>query len=105
MKRKGLEMPRMDKLSNYRTTIHSDADGWSHVVYVKTPIVSWNDGTIILNSGGWKTVTTKRKMNQASNQFALGFGVYQKARSWFVALPDGQSVPFVDGMQIQYSFV
>lgn len=90
-------MPGMNKLSNYKTTWF---DGGNHggVTYVSTSIVSWVDGKIRLDSGGWQTVTTKRKMNQASNQFALGFGVYQRDFEWFVDLPNGETVEFRDGM-------
>ena len=86
-----------NKLSTYKTTWFNDG---SHggVTYHRTNIVSWFDGKITLRSGGWESVTTKRKMNQASNQFDLGFGVFQKNYEWFVDLPNGETVPFVDGM-------
>lgn len=90
-------MPRMDKLSNYRTTV-ANLDDALTVTYVDTPIVIATDLTVTLNSGGYQTVTTKRKMNQASNQFGLGYGVYQKDHDWFVTLPSGVTVEFEDGM-------
>ena len=87
----------MRKLSNHRTTWF---DGGSHggVTYINTQIVEWRNGKITLRSGGWETVTTKRKMNQTSNQFALGFGVFQRDYKWFVDLPNGETVKFRDGM-------
>ena len=88
-------MPRMDKLSNYRTTWDNNG-----VTYVSTRIVSWDDNTVTLNSGGWQTATTKNKMNQAANQFGLGFGVYQRKGDWFVRLKDGSESPFFDGIRI-----
>jgi hypothetical protein len=90
-------VPYMNKLSSYRTA-WSDNGNDGVVIYAETKIVEWRDGKITLRSGGWETVTTKRKMNQASNQFALGFGVWQKDHEWFVNLPDGDTVPFEDGM-------
>ena len=90
-------MARMDKLSNYKTTWVDKGDSGT-VVYIHTDIVSWKNGKITLNSDGWETVTTKRKMNQASNQFALGFGVFQKDFKWFVDLPNGQTVDYYDGI-------
>lgn len=59
-------MARMDKLSGYATTITTSADGkdWC-VVYHRTCIVQFNDSTITLRTGGWDSVTTRRKMNQA----------------------------------------
>lgn len=90
-------MAHMHKLSTYRTAWVDNGDSGS-VIYASTEVVSWNNGQITLRSGGWETVTTKRKMNQASSQFALGFGVFQKNHKWFVELPSGEVVPFHEGM-------
>lgn len=89
-----------NKLSNYRTTWFDNGDHGG-VQYHQTNIVSWNGGKITLRSGGWESVTTKRKMNQASHQFNLGYGVFQKDWEWFVDLPNGETVPFVDGMTFE----
>lgn len=53
---------------------------------------------ISLNSGGYRTATTKLAMNQASNQFSLGFQVWQQKGDWFVTMRNGDVHPFVDGM-------
>lgn len=90
-------MAQMDKLSNYRTNVMATGDRLS-VIYAGTLIVEKVGDTITLDSGGWETVTTKRKMNQAANQFALGYSVFQKDWKWFVTLPNGETVPFKDGM-------
>lgn len=55
------------------------------VRYHNTIVVDWNVELIRLNTGGWQTVTTKRRMNQASDAFGLGFGVYQKDYDWYAA--------------------
>jgi hypothetical protein len=55
-------MPRMDKLAPYRT-IWTEANGCGVVSYVRTNIVEWSPSAVILRTGGWRTVTTKRKMN------------------------------------------
>lgn len=91
-------MPRMDKLSNYKTTVATVGDHVT-VTYQKTAIVRFNDSEVILDSGGWETVTTKRKMNQAANQFGLPYGVYQKDYIWYVSTAQGD-VLFRDGMVI-----
>ena len=103
-------MARTDKLSTYRTTWEHDATRGS-VTYIRTRIVAWDGDTVTLNSDGWQTVTTKRKMNQAANQFCLRFGVHQKAGEWFVDVRNprdvfeatgnywqGLKIPFRDGM-------
>lgn len=91
----------MNKLSTYKTHI-AVRDGHLQVTYHNTRIVELipgiNGDMITLRSGGYETVTTKRKMVQASNQFGLGYSVYQRAYDWFVRLPSGEIVPFVDGM-------
>ena len=74
-------------LPAYATTTHIDhANGndWTVIVLHSTPIVKFNHERIILNTGGWCTNTTKRRMNQVSEHFNLGFNVYQKDFEWFV---------------------
>ena len=54
------------------------------VRYWNTDIVKVTSTSIILDNGGYYTATTKRRMNQASLQFGLGFNVFQKDYQWFV---------------------
>jgi len=89
-----------NKLSDYKTSAIESA-GKGMVQYHSTVIVEWTAKTITLRSGGWETVTTKRKMNQASHQFVLGFGVSQRDHVWYVKRPDGKEVPFRDGMKMK----
>lgn len=69
------------------------------VTYHNTQVVEADAFSITLRSGGWQTYTTKARMNQASNQFGLGYSVYQHKREWFVSY-QGQKLPFVDGMRL-----
>ena len=59
-------------------------NGRISVRYHDTLVVDITPESITLDSGGWRTATTKTRMNQASNQFGLGYIVYQKAHTWFV---------------------
>jgi len=93
-------MPRMDKLSTYKTTFKLDGDKGC-VTYTDTDIVEWVKNKITLRSGGWESVTTKRKMNQAANQFNLGYSVFQKDFVWYVDTPQGDTVKFYDGMELE----
>ena len=93
-------MARNDRLSNYRTTLFN-IDNFGGVRYVNTDIVTWKDNKVTLNTDGYETVTTKRKMNQASNQFGLRFDVYQDNFEWFVNLPNGQTVKYYDGITFE----
>lgn len=58
------------------------------MTYHKTPVVKFSDRTIVLNTGGYKTQTTKRRMNQAAHQFDLGFEVIQRKGDWLVMYGD-----------------
>lgn len=64
----------------------------------QTDIMSFGVDEITLNSGGWRTRFTKDCMNRASDRFGLGYAVFQKDLIWYVDLPDGETVDFVDGM-------
>jgi hypothetical protein len=54
-------------------------------------VVIHPDNTYTLNSGGWRTSTTKNRINQFSPA-----GLVQKRGEWLVR----GSVPFADGMRI-----
>jgi len=91
----------MNILRFRNTAIYSD-NGTIKVILYSTKIVEWNHNrdSIILNNGGWMTVTTKRRMNQVAEQFDLGFTVYQKDFEWYVVL-NGQTLPFENGMELR----
>jgi len=73
----------MSSIGSHKTAIYHDGD-YQVVQFHYTNVVKFNDYEIILNTGGWKTATTKRRMNQAAEQFGLDFRVYQKDFDWFV---------------------
>ena len=83
------------------TKVHND-DEYLIVTLHNTNVfvVDKKAGTIALSSGGWQTVTTKQRINQASDEYHCGFSVYQKDFEWYVTLKDGNTVPFVDGMKL-----
>jgi hypothetical protein len=85
-------------LSTYKTEIGAD-EGVNFVRYHSTRIVEWNADTITLRTGGWDTVTTRRKMNQASHQFLGGsYSVFRRKGESYVTAPDGQTFPLEDRM-------
>jgi len=59
-------------------------DGEISVIYRGTQVVKVTPKEIVLNTGGWMSNTTKLRMNQASNQFGLGYQVYQRDFRWYV---------------------
>jgi hypothetical protein len=89
----------MGKVSERATAIISE-EGYTKVVYHSTCVVKWNQERIILDSGKWQTATTKTRMNQASNQFDLGYRVFQKDYEWFVEWK-GETLEFFDGIELQ----
>ncbi len=69
------------------------------LVYHETNVVTWNaNGNVTFNSGGYRTKTTKDRMNEGSY-----FYIYQSRDRWFIsALVEGFGFPkdlyFKDGM-------
>ena len=56
---------------------------------------------LALFDGGWQSVTTKSRLNALCNEFATGFGVFQKNWDWFVSDFDNKNViDFFDGVTV-----
>jgi len=70
-------------INGYKTQVLSDGDK-TRVFFHDTPVVTFNEKTIELNTGGWRTRSTKVRMNQASQEFGLGFRIFQQKKDWFV---------------------
>ena len=89
-------MGQQQRVGTHRTSTVT-LQGLTSIVYHSTAVVQFDNDKIILNSGGWDTRTTKTRMNQASNQYGLGFEVYQVNYSWYVDYK-GETIPFTDGL-------
>ena len=90
-------MSQQNKLGSGHTTIKTDKSGITTVTFWNTDIVYFSKEVIMLNSGGYRTATTKTRMNQASNQFNLGYQVKQENYKWYVYFM-GRKFIFNDGM-------
>jgi hypothetical protein len=55
------------------------------------------DSKIILNTGGWRTVTTKDRINKFLPE---GFYLYQEKSKWYLSQPDGETSLYYDGIEI-----
>lgn len=76
--------------------------GCGKITYHGTVVVYFDRQKIVLDSGGWRTVTAKLRMNQASRQYGLGYWVWQKSYDWYVNCPvTGKTLDFHDGMVLQ----
>ena len=79
-------------INGYKTRVLTEEEK-TRVYFYDTPVVAFDYKTIELNTGGWRTRSTKVRMNQASQEFGLGFRVFQKAQDWFVE-HHGEILPF-----------
>ena len=91
-------MANLSTIGRVATTIEKAGRNVA-VKYHDTVVVQTTDTRIILNNGGWFTATTKTRMNKASNQYGLGYQVYQHDYAWYVsykgiefAWPNGHEV-------------
>ena len=87
-------------------TIAYQSNGYTVVKYHNTEVVRFNSNEVIFNSGGWRTNTTKTRMNQACNQYGLKMGIVQKNFEWFVDIYDNDNnicdtIDFEDNMIIK----
>jgi hypothetical protein len=76
-------MPQMSKVSKNNTCVGRDGKKITITLH-NTQVVSFDDKKIILDHGGWVTTTTAARMNQASNEFNLGYYVSRKAGEMYV---------------------
>lgn len=76
-------MGQTQRLGTTATSVRHDK-AWTIVRYHDTDVVSFDAETIVLRTGGWKTATTKARMNQAANQFGLRYQVYQAKGQWYI---------------------
>lgn len=79
------------------TRLERDSDGNIDVILHGTAVVTMRvDGLYVLRSGGWRTLTTKQRINSFSPA-----RLYQKNYDWFLYIPGGSAaVPFVEGMLV-----
>lgn len=68
------------------------------IYYQASPIVSiYNDGKLILNSCGWLSQTTKKRINQLT---PTNFQVYQQDFIWYCTDASGDTKEFYEGILI-----
>lgn len=82
------------------TKVYRKENGGVQIYYHSTCVVETYPDKIILRSGGWRSATTKLRMNQASNCWNLKFHIYQKDHVWYVTYPGQPDQVFFDGYVI-----
>jgi hypothetical protein len=65
-----------------------------------TVIFKREDGVVQLNSGGWRTMHTKKCLNLIFKDLGLPLYVTQKKGEWYV-LRGEVKVPFTDNMKLE----
>jgi hypothetical protein len=84
------------RLSSYATTICTTPAGVTVVTYHSTAIVSFTADSVTLDFGGYDTVTTRKKMNQAASQFSLPYRVYcRKGETYARSTLDGEERRYI----------
>ncbi len=74
-------------------------EGVSFVYLFNNLIAMVGDTWLELFDGGWKTNTTKSRLNAILREHGNGESVYQKNFEWFVSTKDGD-VEFNDGIKL-----
>lgn len=83
-------MSRNDTLGTIATTVRVGEDGVHRCTYHETVVVAWTAEWVELSAGAdekgkpYLTATTKRRMNQCSEQYRLGFEVRARRDRWIV---------------------
>lgn len=94
----GVEDINTSKIVDNNTVEIGFKNGDRAVRLHNTNIVTFTvDGKIILTSGGWRTSTTKDRLNGYSP-----FNIYQKNSIWYVETPKG-TFNFYDGITFDYA--
>ena len=91
-------MGQTQTIGKTATTVYTE-NGFTCVKYHWTNVVKFNAEKIILDSNAFSTVTTKARMNQTSNQFNLGYQVFQKDFAWFVDFK-GETLDYYDHIEL-----
>lgn len=79
----------------YRDVSIRDNDTIVHY-YHQSPVVVENGDLFRISSCGWKTSTTKERINR---HLPRGFRVFQEDFEWYVETPE-ETLEFKDGMKI-----
>lgn len=86
--------------SRDNTHVYINLDGENCLKLHDTVIAKiQRDGILWLNTDGWRTNTTKERLNGLLD--GLGLKIYQRKGKWYVMnLSNEESVNFFDGMEI-----
>lgn len=85
---------RQSRRLAHNTYAELDDDGSVGVRFHATRILTFHpEGTFTVSTGGWRTVTTKQRLNAL---LPAGFRIFSERYAWQIATPEG-TFPFEDG--------
>ncbi len=91
------------KIGN-NTYLRRRSDDSIGLQYHETDVVTFTPSGLVLTSGGWRTLTTKERINWALE--SVGYHVFQDKGAWFIGpLSNPRSkhaVRFHDGIRVSY---
>jgi len=93
---------RVTNLNKMKATTVRTEEGVIFVRYHLTDIVRIEVDRITLDTRGYFTSTTKRRMNQVAETYELGYTVYQRKGKWLVD-HKGKTFQFGSGKYNTYS--
>ena len=90
-----VDRPAPEVANNTRVIDHGESIA---VRLHETDVITFHsDGRIVLNSGGWRTVTTKQRINS----YLDGWWLYQEKGEWYLTDSwDSKGFVFADGLTI-----
>ena len=99
-------MPRMDRISKYKTKVTTDDSGNYRVIRVKlfnTVVVEIKPSLnkVRLCTGGYRTNTTKNRINQAMKVYGYDIRVFQKNYQWYVRQGNSINEFSTDDMELE----
>ena len=64
---------------------------------------NYDNKELSLYDGGFQSNTTKSRLNALCNEFATGFGIFQKNWDWFISDFSGYTKEFVSNTIVNYN--
>jgi hypothetical protein len=96
-----LDKRRQGNITVERTIVDDVGEQIQVILHNTAVVVKMPDGRVMLNSGGWSTLTTKTAINQALRLLGRAERVVMKSGHWFLVQRDGKKeirADFFDGM-------
>ena len=93
----GVKNVQFSRIVTYNTIRYKKSgDNRIYIRFYDTDIIIFYRHYVILNSGGYKTVTTKNRINEFQNICQIQQIDFQ----WFVSTPIIKAINFYEGMKI-----